>query len=99
MAKDAKETAGDSGQRPAEVAQAAGLASSKYVVYIGQFGVREIDTASWDHVNVKDQKKVVWSRENGWSVPVDQFTNDALRYVDELDSDFVIRDVEVPRAD
>jgi hypothetical protein len=71
------------------------LVTAKYVVYIGQFGVREIDEAAWDNVNVKDQKAIVWDRSNGWAVPVDSFTDDALKYVDEVDRDFVVRDVEI----
>lgn len=89
------QTAGDSGQRLPDALREAGLATAKYVVYIGQFGERVIDTASWDHVGVKDQKKIVWGRENGWAVPVDSFTDDALKYCDEQDVDFVVRDVEI----
>lgn len=95
----AKNTAGDSGMSPEDSMKAAGLESAKVVVYIGQFGIREIDEASWDHVNVKGQKDVVWDRKNGWTVPVSEFSDDALTYLTEHESDFVVRDVEVPRDD
>lgn len=89
------QTAGDSGMRLPDALRQAGLATAKYVVYIGPHGVREIDQASWDHVGAKDQKKIVWDQSNGWAVPVDSLNDDALKYCDELDSDFVVRDVEV----
>lgn len=97
MAK-VKDTAGDSGLKPEDALANAGLASAKYVVYIGMSTIREIDEASWDAVNVKKQGFIRWEPRNGWAVPVDQFTDDALKYVDE-DPEFVIRDVEVPRAE
>jgi hypothetical protein len=95
----AKETVGDSGVSAEQAMKSAGLASGKVVVYMGPFGIREIDEPSWDHVNVKKQKGVVWNKENGWSVPVDEFSDDALTYLTEHERDFVVKDVEVPRDD
>lgn len=89
------ETAGDSGKKLPEALRDAGLTTAKYVVYIGMYGERVIDTASWDHVGVKDQKRIVWSQDNGWAVPIDKFNDDALKYCDEQDADFVVRDVEI----
>lgn len=74
------------------------LVSAKFVHYVGTANVREIDTASWDHVGVTDHEPRVWQKANGWGIPVDQFTDDALAWL-ETQREFVIKDVEVPRAD
>lgn len=99
MAKEKVETVGDSGMTAEETMKAAGLESAKVVVYIGPFGIREIDGPSWDNVNVKNQDPIVWNRANGWTVPVSEFSDDALTYLTEHERDFVIRDVEVPRVE
>jgi hypothetical protein len=70
------------------------ISSPKVVVYIGTSDVREIDHASWDSVGSKN-KKIVWSRSNAFQVPVDQFDDEALKYLDELDGEFVIRDAVI----
>jgi hypothetical protein len=74
------------------------LVSPRMVHYIGTAGVREIDVESWDAVEVKNQDPVRWDRSNGWAIPVDKFTDDALSWLN-TQPDFVIKDVEVPRAD
>lgn len=74
------------------------LTSPQMVHYIGTAHVREIDVASWDIVEAKGQKFIRWDQSNGWAIPVDKFSDDALSWLD-TQPDFVIKDVEVPRAD
>jgi hypothetical protein len=81
------------GEKPAQK-----LTSPQMVHYIGTANVREIDTASWDIVEATDHQKIRWDRSNGWAIPVDKFSDTALSWLD-TQPDFVIKDVEVPRAD
>lgn len=68
--------------------------SGKVVKYIGTADVREIDARSWSSVGAKDQKKVVWSRKNKWTVPVSELSDEAVRYCDEDDSGFAVVDAD-----
>lgn len=48
------------------------------VVYVGDAGTREITKAQWKGAGVENQDKTVWNDENGYSLPIDQFTDKAL---------------------
>lgn len=65
--------------------------SAKVVVYIGTAGVRVIDKEGWRNIGAKDGT-VVWAKENDWQVPVDEFSDEALVYLDEA-PDFVVKGV------
>lgn len=67
--------------------------TKKVVVYVGTADVREIDAAAWKNAGVNDQKLVRWERATGFEVPVSDLTADAVRYCDERDDGFVVRDV------
>ena len=68
--------------------------SGKVVKYIGTADVREIDAASWKNVGADGQAKVVWDQKNKWSVPVADLSKEAVKYLDEQDSGFVVADAE-----
>jgi len=74
------------------MAEAAKL-TKKVVVYVGTADVREIDAASWKQAGVEDQKLVRWDKTKGFEVPVSDLTADAVRYCDERDDGFVVKDV------
>lgn len=65
--------------------------NDKFVVYVGTADVREIDSASWKQAGVEDQKKIVWDSRNNHTVPASEFNDDALKYLDERDSGFVVK--------
>lgn len=73
-------------------AEAAAKTSEKVVVYVGTADVREIDAASWRNVGVEDQEKVVWNKANNWSVPAKDLQAGAVKYADEADDGFVVKD-------
>lgn len=69
-------------------------ATKKVVVYTGLSHIREIDATAWKNVGVEDQKKVVWDVSKGHEVPAEDFTADALRYVNERSNgEFEVREV------
>ena len=63
---------------------------TKVVKYVGTADVREIDANAWKSIGVEDQHKVVWDRKNRWRVPVADLSDNAVRYLDEDDSGFVV---------
>lgn len=67
--------------------------TKRVVVYVGTADVREIDAASWRQVGVENQQKVVWDRAHGFEIPADQLTPDAVRYCEERDDGFIIKEV------
>lgn len=81
-------------EAPVEEAPKESLASGKVVKYIGTADVREIDKKGWDDANVTDQGKVVWSKENNFTVPVADLSDSAVAYCDERDSGFVVTDAD-----
>lgn len=68
------------------------VASSKVVKYVGTADIREIDVAGWKNADVEDQKKMVWNKRNNWAISVEEFSESALVYLDEIDDGFVIMD-------
>ena len=69
--------------------------SGKVVKYVGTADVREIDAASWKSVGVDGQHKVVWSKQNKFQVPAADLTPEAVQYLDEEESGFVVLDADV----
>jgi len=65
----------------------------RYVRYIGTAHRRVISGRDWTGVGAKDQKQTVWDRRNGWKIPVNEFTDNALQYF-EKDAGFVVDSVE-----
>lgn len=69
------------------------LASGKVVKYIGTADIRRISAADWRNAGVDEQLQIEWHRGNKFTVPVDQFTDDAMQYL-ESDSGFAIVDAD-----
>lgn len=59
------------------------------VRYVGEFGAREITAEDWRKAGVKDQPGARWERGNGWTLPLEGFTEHALRVLAQ-DGLFVI---------
>lgn len=69
------------------------------VRYIGTADIREIaQKDGWDNVGASDGKKV-WHRANNWAIPVEEFSDEALVYLHEVDSEFVVEGVTVEPAE
>jgi tRNA U34 5-methylaminomethyl-2-thiouridine-forming methyltransferase MnmC len=70
--------------------------ATKVVKYIGTSDIREIDAASFAQVGVKEQKKLVFDRSNGWKQDnADGNINaDALAYFENDDDGFVVIDAD-----
>lgn len=71
------------------------VSSAKVVKYIGTADVREIDTAGWKNAGVEDQNKVVWDKRNNFTVSVEDLSDSAVAYCDEVDDGFVLADASV----
>ena len=48
------------------------------VVYTGGAGTREITAAQWKGAGVEGQSKTVWNIENDYSLPIGDFSAEAL---------------------
>lgn len=56
--------------------------SDKAVVrYIGGSDTRDIDANAWKAVDVQDQRKVSWNKENNWRVPVSELSEAAVDFL------------------
>lgn len=66
----------------------------RVIVYVGTSDVREIDAAAWRQAGVDNQGKVVWDKSKGFEVPESELTADAIRYCEERDDGFVVREVD-----
>lgn len=62
---------------------------ARYVRYVGTAHRRLITAAQWTGVGAKDQKQTIWSVRNGWKIPVEEFSDNALQYF-EKDAGFVV---------
>jgi hypothetical protein len=62
----------------------------QFVKYIGLSHRRVITADDWQSVGISDQGSVEWSAINNFSVPVDRFSEEALRTAIEPDDAFVI---------
>ena len=56
------------------------------VKYTGTADVREITAAQWKAAGVEDQKMVRWSLENNFSVPIGDFSAQALEVLERDDN-------------
>lgn len=61
------------------------------VRYVGTSTIRRITAADWQKAGVKDMETVEWNRANGWSVPRDKISQDALPFI-ESDQSMVLFD-------
>lgn len=61
----------------------------RYVRYIGLAHIRQITARDWQSVGIQADT-VVWSAQNGFSVPMDALTEDQIRKGIEVDREFVI---------
>ena len=77
-----------------KAAAAPKAASGKVVKYVGTADVREIDAAAWKAVDVEDQNLVRWNKANNWTVSVEDLSDDAVAYLDEKDSGFVLSNAD-----
>lgn len=67
--------------------------TTKVVKYVGTADERVIRKGDWSSIDVKDQELVRWDRKNKWTVPASELSKDALQYLDEQDSGFVVTEV------
>jgi len=70
------------------------VASGKVVKYVGTADVRRISAADWRKADVEDQNQVEWSKDNKFTVPVADLSDNAMQII-EKDSGFVITDADV----
>lgn len=61
----------------------------RYVTYIGLAHVRQITARDWRSVGI-NADTAVWSAQNGFAVPLDQFTDDQVRKAFDQDPEFVV---------
>jgi len=61
----------------------------RYVTYIGLAHIRQITSQDWRSVGLTGDT-VVWSAQNGFAVPLDQFSEDQLQKGIYVDKDFVV---------
>ena len=74
------------------------IVSPEVLAYVGTSDVREIDTTGWKAVGVKDQKLVRWDSSNGFQIPLDQLSADALEYCTSQEQvEFMVKTVTVDR--
>lgn len=66
--------------------------AEKVVKYVGTADERVIEAKDWKSLGIEDQSKVVWNRQNRWTVPASELKENAVRYCDEDDSSFVVTD-------
>lgn len=62
----------------------------KAVKYLGIATIRRITSAEWADAGVKNQQRISWSPENGYTVLADRFTPDALLYCEHDDEELVL---------
>jgi hypothetical protein len=63
----------------------------RYVKYIGLAHQRMITPGDWRTVGVNGET-AVWNAQNGFSVPLDRFSEDQIRKAIEPDANFIITD-------
>lgn len=61
----------------------------KYVRYTGRAHRRVISQADWRGARLKGDQ-VIWEAQNGFAVPLDQFTDEQIKKAIEPDPDLVI---------
>lgn len=59
------------------------------VIYQGPYGTREISDDQWLRAGVQEQSSVVWNSQNRYMLPVQAFTEHALRVL-RVDQEFRI---------
>jgi hypothetical protein len=73
------------------------LVSPKVVKYRGMSDNRVMRARDWAGQGSSLTKDTVWNASNNWAIPIDQFDDEALRYLTEVDNEFVIQDVVVDK--
>lgn len=81
-------------KKAASSSQSSKAASGQVVKYIGTADVREIDAAAWKQVDVEDQKLVRWHKGNNFTVSVEELSDGAVQYLDEVDDGFVLTNAD-----
>lgn len=61
----------------------------RYVRYIGLAHIRQITARDWASVGIQADP-VVWSAQNGFAVPLDQFTDNQVIKAFDPDPEFVV---------
>lgn len=61
----------------------------RYVKYVGLSHERMILASDWRSVGI-DAPTVAWTAQNGFAVPLDQFTDDQVRKAIDVDPELVI---------
>lgn len=65
---------------PAKAEKAAD--APKVVKYTGDAGIREITAAQWKNAGVEDQKTTIWDDSNEYTLPISDFSAEALRVLE-----------------
>lgn len=63
---------------PTAAKPAATEEKTKQVKYTGDAGTREITKAQWKQAGAEGQEATVWNAENGYALPITNFSEDAL---------------------
>lgn len=50
---------------------------ARYVKYVGTSGQRLITARDWERAGMEGQKSVSWDRTNGWTVDIEELSDDA----------------------
>lgn len=62
----------------------------KYVKYVGLAHMRRITADEWSRAGVRDMETMVWGPENGFMIPLENFSEDVQRQFIEPDRGFII---------
>lgn len=62
----------------------------KYVKYVGLAHIRRITADEWKRAGVSDMETVIWGPENGFMVPLENFSETVQRKFIEPDRGFLI---------
>jgi len=71
---------------------------AQIVRYIGGADVREIDSAAWKNVQAEGQTKVVWNKDNDFTVDASELSPEALSFL-ASSGDFTVEPVPEAPAD
>lgn len=62
----------------------------QFVRYVGLAHERVISADDWRRAGITDMETVVWTHHNGFTVPFDRFTDEAVRVAIEGDPSFIV---------
>lgn len=68
------------------------------VWFIGRAAIRSISAKEWAAAGIAGEETTVWRRENGWSIPVEQFSEAQIRLLSR-DHEFNTEAPDGPRPD